>query len=133
MTNEQEPKAPAQLTRLKPYCVVGAGCLTSHIWKQGDGDEQFSYRFNLFRTQRNGRVTQLLRPDDVLPLAKFVCVISQVLVDDGCISQEHRRIMRHLASALDDLLDSEELRHSEENEKPNSEHRRKADGDSTSA
>lgn len=112
MNRKQRPKASDSTPESKPYCIVGAGNLTSHIWKRAHGDEQFIYRFNLFRTQRNGRATQLLRPEDVLPLAKFVRVISQVLAEDGCISPDQRRQLSYLATALDEILDCPEVKQS---------------------
>jgi hypothetical protein len=86
------------------------GSLTSNIWKRSHGYEKYRYSFNLFRTKRNGKVTNLFRPDDVLPLANFVRVISQVLVDDGCISPEQRRVFLVLAAAMDEFLDSPAVR-----------------------
>lgn len=131
MNNEQHATVTTNATRSKPYCVVGSGCLTSHVWKNGDAQSGFFYRFNLFRTRRNGEVTQLLRPDDVLPLAMFVRVFSQVFVDDGCISQHHRKIIHHVAHTLDELFDTDELKDVDKDVIRDSQHRRKANGKST--
>ena len=114
MDSEQETQHDDDVPRTKPYCVAGADSLTSHIWKQSDGQGRFRYRFNLFRILRTGTVTQLLRPRDVLSLAKFVRVISQVLVDDGCISLRQRRVLSRLAVALDELLENEKKMEAEE-------------------
>ncbi len=124
MNNEQHTRVTTNATKSKPYCIVGSGCLTSHVWKHGDAHSGFYYRFNLFRTRRNAEVTQLLRPDDVLPLAKFVRVISQVFLDDGCVSQHHRNVMRHLAHALEELLDTDELKDFDNDVMRDTQHRR---------
>lgn len=114
MAADHTPITPTSIPAAKPYCIVGSGHLTAHLWKRPRSDESCVYRFNLFRTQRNGRVSQLLRPNDVLPLIKFVRVISQVIDDDGCISAEQRRLLRHLAAALDDVIDNTEVQQCEQ-------------------
>lgn len=107
---ETEINEARSTPKSKPYCIVGAGNLTSNVWKRTRAGERVVYRFNLFRTKRNGRVTQLLRPEDVLPLAKFVRVISQVLADDGCTSCDQRHLLQFLADALDELLERHEIK-----------------------
>lgn len=106
MNTEQEPELPRDEPESKPYCIVGAGSLTSNVWKQTRGSDEFRYRFNLFRTKRSGKVTNRFRPRDVLSLAKFVRVISQVLADDGCITTEQRRLFQFLDTAMDEVLES---------------------------
>lgn len=132
MNNDQHATVTTNATRSKPYSIVGSCCLTSHVWKHGDAQSGFFYRFNLVRTRRNGEVTQLLRPEDVLPLAKFVQVISQVFLDDGCISQNHRNVMLYLAHALDELLDADELKEIDSDVCRDSHNRRRPDGNSAS-
>lgn len=106
MNSDQEPELPRDESESKPYCIVGAGSLTSNVWKQSRGSDEFRYRFNLFRTKRNGKVTNRFRPQDVLSLAKFVRVISQVLADDGCITPEQRRLLLFFDTAMDEVLES---------------------------
>ncbi|QDV85449.1 hypothetical protein [Planctomycetes bacterium TBK1r] len=106
MNTDQEPEQPQKQPESKPYCIVGAGSLTSNVWKQSQGSDDFRYRFNLFRTKRSGKVTNQFRPQDVLSLAKFVRVISQMLADDGCITAEQRRLLVFLDTAMDDVLES---------------------------
>ena len=106
MNTDQEPELPRDEPESKPYCIVGAGRLTSSVWKQSRGSDEFRYRFNLFRTKRSGKVTNRFRPQDVLSLAKFVRVISQVLVDDGCVTAEQRQLLVFLDTAMDEILES---------------------------
>ena len=101
-----EPRMPRDEPESKPYCIVGAGSLTSNVWKETHNTCEFRYRFNLYRTKRSGKVTNRFRPGDVLSLAKFVRVVSQVLADDGCITTEQRRLFSFLATAMDEILES---------------------------
>lgn len=133
MSVDHNSTTPTSTPQPKPYCIVGAGHLTSHLWIRIQSDESVVYRFNLFRTQRNGRVTQLLRPQDVLPLAKFVRVISQVLVDDGCTSPKVGRLLKHLATALDDVIESPEVQLLEHGTKVNRKEEPQSDGGKTCA
>ncbi len=90
---------------LKPYCSLGAGCLSSFLWKIGDQGSGWRYRFNLFRLAgKNGRVSQLFRPADLMHFVKLVQVMASVISDDGCLSPMDRGVMRRLATDLDELL-----------------------------
>jgi hypothetical protein len=78
----------------KPYAAVGAGQLVSAVWKRGDERVGWHYRFNIFRMSRlNGRVSRLLRPGDVIDLAKLCQVLAATFVDDGCITVEERTLL----------------------------------------
>jgi hypothetical protein len=89
--------------RPKPMGMVGAGPLASMIWKSGDPDAGWRYRFNLFRTTaRGGRVSQLFTPADVIHFVKLAHVLAQVLADDGCLSPIERGVLKRLAAELDD-------------------------------
>jgi len=89
----------------KPYCSLGAGCLTSFLWKSGDQVSGWRYRFNLFRlAAQDGRVSQLFRPADLMHFVKFVQVMAAVIADDGCLSPIERGNLRRLATELDELL-----------------------------
>jgi hypothetical protein len=98
--------ATSQLTtpvHLKPMGIVGAGPLTSMIWKTGDQDAGWRYRFNLFRTPaRGGRVSQLFTPADVIHFVKLAHVLAAVLADDGCLSPVERGVLKRLAADLDE-------------------------------
>ncbi len=86
----------------KPLSMVGAGPLTSMIWKTGDPDAGWRYRFNLFRTTaRGGRVSQLFTPADVIHFVKLAHVLAEVLADDGCLSPIERGVLKRLAVDLD--------------------------------
>ena len=89
----------------KPYCSLGAGCLTSFLWKTGDQSSGWRYRFNLFRlAAKGGRVSQLFRPADLMQFVKLVQVMASVIADDGCLSPVERLALRRLATGLDELL-----------------------------
>lgn len=92
----------------RPYCAVGAGRLTSFIWKSGDSVGGWRYRFNLFRSSPKGsRVTQLYRVSDLLNLVKLVQVLATVILDDGCVSANQRQRLRRLVEQLSDVTSSE--------------------------
>lgn len=89
----------------KPYCSLGAGCLTSFLWKSGDQGSGWRYRFNLFRlAAQDGRVSQLFRPTDLMHFVKLVQVMAAVIADDGCLGPVERGVLRRLATELDELL-----------------------------
>lgn len=96
----------SQLTtpiHLKPMGMVGAGPLTSMIWKSGEEDAGWRYRFNLFRTTaRGGRVSQLFTPADVIHFVRLAHVLAEVLADDGCLSPIERGVLKRLAAELDE-------------------------------
>lgn len=90
---------------LKPYCSLGAGCLSSFLWKIGDNDSGWRYRFNIYRlAAKSGRVSQLFRPADLMHFVKLVQVMASVIADDGCLSPVERGVLRRLATELDELL-----------------------------
>ena len=82
----------------KPYTALGAGQLVSTVWKRGDQHVGWHYRFNILRMNRvNGRVSRLLRPADVIDLAKLCQLLAATFVDDGCISTaERQQLLLHL-------------------------------------
>ena len=88
----------------KPMGMVGAGRLTSMIWKDGDPQSGWRYKFNLFRTgARGGRISQLFQPADVIHFVKLAQVIASVIADDGCLSAVERGVLKRLAADLDEL------------------------------
>ena len=91
-------------TSRKPLGMVGAGRLASMIWKTGDEQSGWRYRFNVFRTVNNaGRVSQLFAPSDAILLVKLAHVLAAVIADDGCISPDERQSLKRLATELDEL------------------------------
>ena len=98
------PSQRHQRTIRRPYCSLGAGNLTSFLWKSGDADSGWRYRFKLFRmAAQDGRVSQLFRPADLMHFVKLAQVMAAVIADDGCLSPE-RGDLRRLATELDELL-----------------------------
>jgi hypothetical protein len=101
----------------KPYCTVGAGQLTSFIWKSGDAVRGWRYRFNLFRlTSRGGRVSQMFGPPDIMHFVKLLQVLASVLADDGCLNTVERGVLKRLATDLDGLLRNAAIRKTHEGE-----------------
>lgn len=96
--NRSRPRKP------KPMAMVGSGPLTSAIWKSGDEQGGWRYRFNLFRQLAgNGHVSQLFQPADLTHLVKLTQVLAAVLADDGCLSARQRQSLRELATQLDEI------------------------------
>lgn len=94
----------------RPYELVGAGQLASAIWKHGDSQSGWDYRFNIFRMKpQNGRVSQLLSPCDVHDLVKLSRVLAAVLADDGCIAASERHSLVELAAQLESITTPEPL------------------------
>ncbi len=90
----------------KPMTIVGAGPLTSTIWKSGDQHSGWRYRFNLFKQlSHSGRVSQQFRPADLIHLIKLTQVLAAVLADDGCLTKIDRLLLQQVASALDAVLE----------------------------
>lgn len=106
MPSQSTPKSIVTLpVSPKPYCNVGAGDLSSFVWKEGDVDSGWRYCFNIFRVaSRRGRVTQAFRPSDLCNLVKLTQVLASVIADDGCLPPAERQRLARLASALDDCL-----------------------------
>ena len=93
------------LINQKPYCSVGAGQLTSFVWKTGGVDAGWRYRFNIFRlSSRGGYVTQMFAPSDLFHFVKLTQVLAAVLADDGCLAPVDRGVLIRLAANLDELL-----------------------------
>lgn len=89
----------------KPYCSVGAGRLTSFVWKSGDEPSGWRYQFNLFRLAADGgRVSQLFAPADLIHFVKLTQVLAAVIADDGCLSPVDRGVLKRLAADLDQML-----------------------------
>jgi len=88
----------------KPYVMLGAGQLSSALWKAGDEQSGWTYRFNIYRmSSRTGHVSELLRPQDVGDLVKLCQVLAAILADDGCVPRDQRRALAKLAADLDSI------------------------------
>ena len=89
----------------RPYCTVGAGPLSSFVWKTGDTDSGWRYQFNVFRfAAKGGRVKQLFGPSELMHFVKLTQVLAAFLADDGCLSPVDRGVLSRLAKDLDELL-----------------------------
>ena len=110
LNNDSE--TPARQSAIpKPYCSVGAGRLTSFVWKSGDDNSGWRYQFNLFRLAANGgRVSQLFAPADLIHFVKLTQVLAAVIADDGCLSPIDRGVLKRLAADLDQMLSHTAMR-----------------------
>ena len=89
----------------KPMVLVGAGPLTSAIWKLGSEQSGWRYRFNVVRqTSDRGQFTDLFKPTDLIHFVKLIQVLATVIADDGCLTQSERTTLRNLSAQLDDFL-----------------------------
>ena len=91
--------------RPKPMMHVGAGPLTSSIWKLGDDESGWRYRFNVVRQSvRNGCVTDLFQPMDLIQFVKLIQVLATEIANDGCLTHDEHVMLRTLAQRLDEFL-----------------------------
>ncbi len=85
----------------QPYAVLGSGDLASHLHRRNiDGDNK-EYRFNLFLTEMDGRVTYNLGPRDLRSIVKICQVLAFTIADDGWLPKELRAELFELADDLD--------------------------------
>ena len=89
----------------KPMVLVGAGPLTSAIWKLGSEQSGWRYRFNVVRqTSDRRQFTDLFQPTDLIHFVKLIQVLAAVIADEGCLTQTERTMLRNLAAELDNFL-----------------------------
>ena len=95
----QEPCCP------KPMMLVGAGQLTSTIWKLGNEECGWRYRFNVVRQSvPSGCVTDLFQPMDLIHFVRLIQVLATEIANDGCLTHDEHLMLRTLAQRLDELL-----------------------------
>ena len=95
----QEPCCP------KPMMLVGAGPLTSAIWKLGDEESGLRYRFNVVRRSApGGCVTDLFQPMDLIHFIKLIQVLAAEIANDGCLTHDECVMLKNLAVQLDGIL-----------------------------
>ena len=86
---------------------AGAGNLAASLWKFGDEESGWRYRFNIFRMARaNGRVSHRLLPHDVADLAKLAQTLAFALSEEECLDRELRDDLRCLFACLSDVFPS---------------------------
>jgi hypothetical protein len=89
----------------RPTEYVGAGPLTSAVWKLGSEQSGWSYRFNVVRqTSDSGHCSDLFQPADLIHFVKLIQVLAAVIADDGCLTQADTTTLRTLAAKLDDIF-----------------------------
>ena len=96
---------PVTAAQPKPMVLVGAGTLTSAIWKLGSEQSGWRYRFNVVRqTSDRRQFTDLFQPTDLIHFVKLIQVLAAVIADEGCLTQTERTMLRNLAAELDNFL-----------------------------
>ena len=92
----------------KPYAMIGAGPLSSALYKTGDELIGWRYSFNIHRTDfATGSVSHWLHPSDLLNVAKLIQVIGFEILADGCIDSQQRSMLQSLVNKLDEITKSE--------------------------
>ena len=95
----QEPCCP------KPMMLVGAGTLTSAIWKLGNKESGWRYRFSVVRQSApSGCVTDLFQPMDLIHFIKLNQVLATEIANDVCLTHDERVMLKNLAVQLDGIL-----------------------------
>lgn len=75
----------------KAYASIGAGELTSLIWKRLSADGTTSYEFNLFRIlPRSRRTTGLLKPKHLRSIIKIVYLVATAMLEDRRLSPDDK-------------------------------------------
>jgi len=85
--------------------LVGAGPLTSAIWKLGNEESGWRYRFNVVRQSApGGCVTDLFQPMDLIHFIKLIQVLAAEIANDGCLTHDEHLMLRNLAQRLNEFL-----------------------------
>ena len=87
----------------RPYMIIGAGDLVSHVHRVDGANNDDSYRFNLFRSEEGGVVNQSFRPSDLRNFIKACQVLASEIAADGWLSGELREELIQLATELDEI------------------------------
>jgi len=89
----------------KPMMLVGAGPLISAIWKLGDEESGWRYRFNVVRQSApSGCVTDLFQPVDLIHFVRLIQVLATEIANDGCLTHDVHLMLRNLAQRLNEFL-----------------------------
>ncbi|HQX53057.1 MAG TPA: hypothetical protein PLR25_24265 [Planctomycetaceae bacterium] len=91
--------------RPKPMMHVGAGPLTSSIWKLGDEESGWRYRFNVVRQLvPSGWATDLFQPVDLVHFVRLIQVLAVEISNDGCLTHDERLMLSSLTRQLNEIL-----------------------------
>lgn len=87
------------------YEMVGAGRLSSRIWKSGSEQKGWKYRFSVSRLHPlRGRESCLFSPADIPDLAQLAQRLAAVIHDDGCLDSDLRDDLGCLAYCLETVF-----------------------------
>ena len=88
----------------RPYMIIGAGELISHVHRVESAECDFMYRFNFFRNSASsGTTTQSFRPDDLRDVVKTCQVLAFEIADDGWIPRNLSQELNQLGTELDQI------------------------------
>ncbi len=86
----------------KPYEMIGAGKLSSAVYKTGDQLIGWHYHFNVYRTDfSSGQLSHWLHPEDLRDLLKLIQVIGLELLNDGCLLDAQRKDLDWIVKCLE--------------------------------
>jgi hypothetical protein len=107
MKKENDANGKSNASDSRPCAMLGAGNLAASLWKFGDEESGWRYRFNIFRMSKaNGRVSHRLLPHDVADLAKLAQTLAFALSEEECLDRELRDDLGCLFACLDEVLPS---------------------------
>lgn len=90
----------------KPTMLVGAGKLVAAIWKRSNKSAYGQYRFIIRRKSDVDFLrTEKLLPLDIVSLVKLTRILATVILDDGCLSETERTVLKAAKSQLDALYE----------------------------
>ena len=89
----------------RPYLIVGAGELISHVHRFDVATDGLAYRFNVFRVCSDGEVSHWLRPKDLRDVVKTCQVLAFSIADDGWVEQTTHDQLVELAIQLQRITD----------------------------
>lgn len=82
--------------------LVGAGSLVGTIWKLGNEDNENQYCFDI---RRNPYATspckEKMVPQDIGNIIDLTRVMTDVMLDDGCLSKEERTVLKDVRFHLE--------------------------------
>lgn len=100
MTEQAHDERPGK--EHQPIAVVGAGPLTSHVWRVATSEHDHGYEFNVFcvRTE-DGAVLQRFSSCQIRDFVKLCRVLASVILDDGWLSSEQSSELLELERELE--------------------------------
>ncbi|MCA9008482.1 MAG: hypothetical protein KDB01_01990 [Planctomycetaceae bacterium] len=88
-----------------PDLIVGAGSLTSYVWRIEHQQGEYDYRFDLISHSRPGEHSglQLFAPKDLPDMLAWMNVLIRELLHDGWLNASLRTELRRLLVHLQEI------------------------------